>query len=417
MTSATHAAGPAMAPATERRIHIALWILLCFFLFILPVGEGPKNIAAVFYLLLWMFRAAWTRDAGGSWDRFDTVFAFVMGSAALSAAAGYSGDLMGVVRVFGVAWVTKRIVFSRREQMTLLAAGSVGLVVALAMAAVPFMRGSKTFLELPSVGHVNQSALYIAVLACAALGWSLQGRQWGRAWFASSVASALLFGLALLVSASRAAILAYGVFLVVVVLALLWRHGSDPYLRRLLAGGGVLLAVTCVGVVGLSTAYPKLSGTKLQAKNWSSGGSVDVRLLHWNLAFEGWRHSPWLGSGPDAFQQLTLDRVCGWRLQRGESCDPGRYAWASHAHSLYFATLAERGLLGAAALLSLLGLWLWMLAAGATQMLRSPLWMGSAAAFVVVAVAGVFNTTLRVEHGSLAMLMLALWLADRRPAG
>jgi hypothetical protein len=69
-----------------------------------------------------------------------------------------------------------------------------------------------------------------------------------------------------------------------------------------------------------------------------------------------------------------------------------------------------------AALATLLALWLWSLVERRGQALSSPLWVGSAAGLVVVAVGGLFNTTMRVEHGSLALLLLGLWLAGRREA-
>ena len=197
---------PGPSREIERRSSTALWVLLCAFVLALPLAEAPKNIAAGLCMLLWGLRAVWTRDFGGPWDRFDTAFALMLGSAALSGwAGGYAGDFSGVVRVLGVAWVAKRIVLSPNQRLGVMACACLGLAVSLAVAALPFFRGTSKFLELPSVGHVNQSALYIAVLACATLGWSLQRLGRGSRWYAAVVASAILFGLALFVSGSRAA--------------------------------------------------------------------------------------------------------------------------------------------------------------------------------------------------------------------
>lgn len=413
MSDARSAAAPAPF-IIERHSSTTMWLLLCLFVLVLPLAEAPKNIAAVLCMLLWVLRAAASREFGGSWDRFDSAFLFMFGSAALSAwAAGYAGDLLGIVRVLGVAWVAKRVALSERQRMILLAVACVALAVSIAIAAVPFLQGRRPFLELPSVGHVNQSGLYIAVLACSALGWALQGLRWGPRWFALSGASALLFGVALLVSASRAAILAYLVFLGGALVMLLLRSQHSARSRRLLLR--VVLSLVAAGalVLVLGKIYPHLSGNKLQPSHWINADSVDHRMQHWRLAMDGWRQRPWLGFGPDAFHQLDPQQVCGWRRQRGEACELAEYSATTHAHSLYFSTLVERGLVGIAALACLLSLWLWALLKEARRGMSSPLWVGSAAGWTVVAVGGLFNTTLRVEHGSLALLLLGLWLAAR----
>ena len=197
-------------PELESKLRAALLVLLGLFLFSLPLAEAPKNIAVGLYLAVWCSRAAATGDFGGRWDRFDTALAGMLGSAMLSAYAGYVTDLSGVGRLLAMTWLVKRTPFAQRQGRQLMAVACAGLVIGLAIAVAPFMRSSRTFLELPSVGQVNQSALYIAVLAVAGFGWWRQGvAAWPEAWLRRLVtASAAIFGLGLLVSASRAAILA-----------------------------------------------------------------------------------------------------------------------------------------------------------------------------------------------------------------
>jgi O-antigen ligase len=406
------ASSATVSRALDQRLGTALWVLLCIFVLALPLAEAPKNIAGGLFLLLWLLRAVCAWDFGGRWDRFDTAFACMLASAAISAWAGREiGDLSGVVRTLGVAWVCKRVPLCPARQRGLLGAACLSLAVALALAAFPFIEGHKTFLELPSVGHVNQSALYIAVLACAALGWSLQGLHWGRRWLACAAVSAVLFGVALLVTASRAAILAYGVFAAGALLALLWQSRRSTQARRLFVGVSLALLSASALVLLLGERYPQLADKKLQAAHWVNVDSVDHRFRHWHLAIDGWRQKPWLGFGPDAFHVLDPQQVCAWKAERGEACDPQEYSVAPHAHSLYFSMLVERGLVGVAALSYFLWLWLWALLTSARQASWSSLWAGSAAGFVVVVIAGLFNTTLRVEHGSLALLLLGVWLA------
>lgn len=404
-----------VTPALAGGLGLALWLLLCVFVASLPLVEAPKNIAGGLFLMLWVLHAVRRRGAGGPWDRFDTAFAFMLGSAVLSAwIGGDAGDLGGVIRVLAVAWVAKRVPLSQRQRAVVLWLACLALVVGIVLGAIPVIQGRRPYFELPSVGQVNQSALYIAVLACATMGWTVQGQRPFRGWLASAAASAALFALALLITGSRAAILACLGFMATALPALLWQTGRNPRTRRILLGTCVWLVAGTALVMVLGKSYPELSGRKLQPARWVSVESVDIRFKHWRLAVDAWRQKPLLGFGPDAFNGLAPAQVCAWRQQRGEPCDPASYAAGTHAHSLYLATLVERGLLGVAALAFLLALWLGALVKTVRQAAWSPLWAGSAAGFAVVAVGGIFNTTLRVEHGSLALLLLGMWLAQRR---
>lgn len=384
--------------------------LLAFFLFSLPLVEAPKNFAAGLYLLAWVVRAVRSRDFGGRWNRFDTAFALVLVSALASGMAGYGGDLHGVFRVFLIGWAVSRAPLPVRAGLVLPLAACAGVVVAIVIAAVPFLDGTRHFLELPSVGHVNQSALYIAILAAAAFGWWLQGSHQGGRRRAALALAATVCGAALLAGGSRAAVGAAGVAAVLIAAGIL-AAGRDPRLLRLLARAGATVLVLAALVAALGTFAPDLSDRKLTLDGLVKSASTETRIRHWRVAVEGWRQHPWLGWGPDSFQQLKVDDICRWRAERGEACDREAYLQQKHAHSLYAATLVERGALGVLALAVLLGVWAASLLRSARTAARSWLWPASAAGLIIVAVAGTFNTTLRVEHGSLALLWFALWIA------
>jgi O-antigen ligase len=398
----------------EKRLRQAMLVLLALFLFTLPLVEAPKNIAFALYVLVWCVRAAVARDAGGTWDRFDTAFFLMLASALVSGFAGYAGDVTGVIRVVGLAWLVKRAPPARLPPVRL--AACLGLLVAIPIGLVPFLRGQRLFFELPSVGQVNQSALYIAILAATTFGWWVEGARAGqggwRRWVLGGFAT--LFWAALLVGASRAAIVA-GVAAVAVILLAIVAVGTHPGIRRVLGRAAATLALLLAMVAALTAVAPELSQRKLTPEKIAATLSMEIRMRHWRLAVEGWRQRPWVGWGPDSFQRLKVEDICTWRAQHGETCDTTRYETTKHAHSLYVATLVERGLLGIAALGFLLLAWGWALVRSARTAAASTLWVASAASLVVVVVGGVFNTTMRVEHGSLALLWLGLWLAQQRP--
>lgn len=394
-----------------------LWIL-AFFVFALPLVEAPKNVAAVAYILVWAAYALRTRDFGGAWNRYDTAFALMLASGVASGLAGFAGDVGGVFRVYLVGWVISRSTLPRDAERLLPLSACAGVVIAILMAAVPMLTGEKTFLELRSVGQVNQSAMYIGIMAAAAFGWWLQCVQSGESPRMRTMlgVSATVCCAALLAAASRAATGGAAVAAVIIAAAVVG-GGQNRIGRKVLVRAGATVAVLAVLVFAIGAMAPNLSDRKLTASGLFKAASTETRIKHWHLAIEGWRQRPWLGWGPESFQKLSVDEVCQWRNAHGEDCDRDLYMPQKHAHSLYAATLAERGLVGMAALLFLLAQWGWSLAASARTAARSWLWPASAAGLMIVMISGTFNTTLRVEHGSLAVALFGLWIAAhaRRP--
>lgn len=403
----------------DTKLQQAMLVLLAVFLLTLPLVEAPKNIVAGLYLVLWTWRGRITGDFGGRWSRFDTAFALMIGSAVLSGLAAYAGDVTGVLRVVVLGWLVSRSRLSMRHVRLLPTVACLGLLAAIALASVPFLKGSKSFLELHSVGHANQSALYIAIMTAIAFGWWLQGVQVGQTWHRRAALGmcAAVFCAALLAGGSRAAMVATA-GAVTVILAVVLTCGGESR-RRILARFGLSLVAIALLIAALGTWAPHLSDRKLTVKGLVTTASTETRVRHWRVGFEAWRQRPLLGWGPDSFQRLKIDDVCAWRQQRGEGCDRDQYLQQTHAHSLYVGTLAERGLLGVFALAFLAGVWAWTLVRSAASAARSRLWVASAASLLIVLIGGAFNTTLRVEHGSLALLWFGLWVAALRqwPAG
>jgi len=277
---------------------------------------------------------------------------------------------------------------------------------------VHMLTGKKQFFELPSVGHVNQSGLYLAILAPAAFGWWFQlarSHEASRARTFHAVC-ATVFWASLLVSASRGAILP-GLVAVLVMGGWIALQARHPALRTVLIRAGGTLAVVVVLVGGLAFWAPNLSDNKLAPERLFTTYSMQNRMQHWRIAYEGWQQRPWLGWGPEAFQKIPVEKICSWRAERGEACNPKDYVATKHAHSLYMAMLAECGLLGVLALALLAATWAWSLVRNDRGGPSSPLWVASLAGLIVALVGGFFNTTLRVEHGSLAVGFFALWIA------
>jgi len=385
----------------RRRAEIGLLVALCFFL---PLYEAPKNLAWAAYVLTWIANRAMARDFGGRWDRWDSLIAaWITSGIVVAAFAGLHGNewrgALDLVRYGSVLWLLKRSRFSEREERWVLGALVVSALVGLAMGYAALWRGAEPTLQLNSVGHVNHTSIYLAIMLGVSAAWLFTGR-----WPLIAGAVALTMLVSLFVTASRGAI---GIALVtVVVLAIAWWRRSR--LPVLLASALIAASVIFV-LAGDPEMFRKHEGKEGVQK------LLAYRDGAWRVALEAWRRYPWFGVGMDNYSLVTRERVKAWRGEAGKDYDAAAYMEFPHGHSLLLNTLAERGIVGAAALAAVL------VALGIALVRRRPastapddhwlLWGAAASAWLVTVGVGTVNTTLHHEHALLAAVLLGLWLA------
>jgi O-antigen ligase len=392
----------------SRRIEIGALLALCFFL---PLYEAPKSIFLVLYLVVWAVNRARAHDWGRRWDLWDSLIAAWVGSAALAAVfAGIRGGdewrgLVDLVRVGGALWAVKRSRYQAREVRWILGMLVLSTVVGVAQAYLAILKGQEGGLQLNSVGHVNHTAIYIAIVLGICVAWLLAG--WGKwsvpAHVGGFAVTLAVFG-SLIYTASRGAI---GMGIVVpLALAAGWRR---RWRAALPATALVLAVLVGVGFVVRAEVLVKQEALA-EARNILSN-----RISIWHAAAHAWQRYPWAGVGVDNFKLITEEKLREWRTQAGEPFDAGTYGFFRHGHSLYFNTLAERGLIGfvpAMVLLLALALSLIRERPGASDDDATWLvWGGAASAWIVTLGVGLVNTTFHHEHGILAALLFGLWLA------
>ena len=395
-------------------LEFGLLLLLAVFL---PLIEAPKNLAWLAYGAAWIANRARTRDFGGAWDGWDTLFAAWIASGFVVAAfSGLqqsewrgAGDLL---RYGSVLWMVKRGGYDRASLRlvagALVASGLAGLAFGYWQLHVSHRRNA---LELHSVGHVNHTAIYLALLLGAGAAWIFaRWRAWSAARRAFAAAIGLLFLVSLVVTQSRGAI-GIGLLAVPALAAAWWPRWRAPLLASL-----AVLAVTVALAVGLGAEVVKKQQARMQEAN-----VLAFRDGVWRSALAAWERFPLFGVGMDNYSGISPERIEGWRREAGKPYDAADYVRFPHGHSLLFNTLAERGLVGTAALGAVLAAWLVALVR------RRPRpedddhawfrWGAAATAWFVTVGAGTVNTTLHHEHGMLAVLFLALWLGQPRRAG
>lgn len=395
-------------------VEFALLLALAFFL---PLREAPKNLFWLAYLLAWAYARLRERDWGGRPDLWDALVAALVATGYLAAAFGgiHRGDgnewlAVNDIWRYGLLFVClRRGAYTDAQKLQLLGMLVFSCVVAEIEAIWNWkVAGTRKALELFSVGHVNHSAIYMAI--CLGIAAGLAAALWAgsvrmRRVLLSAAAIALVSGLFL--GGSRAA----GLVALLLVLA-------AAFIAARIAGAGravwlVALLVLLAGIV--------LGGTSalMRQIEWGSRNySLAQRDLIWNRGLTGWRAHPVFGLGMDNYGAFPETRLKAWLAAEGREYVPGDYAGAPHAHSLYLNTLVERGIVGLVALLALLAAWAvrlvraWPAARGGGVALV--VWMAAASGWFVSVVIGFANTTLHHEHAMLALLTLALVCTPRR---
>ena len=388
--------------------------LLVALAFVLPLFEAPKNILWVALLVLWLANRWRAHDFGRRWDHWDTLIAAWIGSAFVVAAfAGIRDDewraAADIVRYASVLWMLKRSRYPDTTWLAVIAAIVSGTAVALAWGywGVLSSGDSKTLI-LNSVGHVNHSSNYLAIVCGVAL-MAARAR-----WKDSSIARRV----------------AYCALLALLVVSLFWMQSRATVgaafvtafsllavyaVRRRQSLGPVALGAACVigAVLALGPQVVQKNATFMEKSDWLNGrGEI------WRAGAAAWREFPVFGVGMGNFGRIDTQRLESWSDKRGEAFDKQAFLTAPHGHSLFVNSLAERGLFGLGVLLAVLAAWAATLVRGLPDANAPPLvwtyWGGAASAWMITVVAGALNTTLHHEQALLSVLLLGGWLSLSR---
>jgi O-antigen ligase len=399
---------PGFAPTgAERAEHAALLGLA----FVLPLSEVPKTVLWIVVIALWLTNRWRTRDFGGPWDSWDTLIACWLGSVyvvcvALGIERGEWGGTSDVLRYTSVLWIMKRARYPEDVLAKLIVAIVLGTLVTLAIGYWRvFIAHTNHYLGLRSVGHVNHSAIYLAIVFGAALiGTRAWWRVISRGWRIAGVAATLVFGVSLFVMQSRAAVGAAFVVTLLLLGVYSWRlrHSLRP-----VAIGSIVLVVAVLAI------RPEVieKNQELVKEHLF----LSYRDAIWRAGFMIWREHPLVGVGMSNYAGTTYEDLERYAAKHHESFDRHRYMLTSHGHSLFVNTLVERGIVGMVPLLAVLAFWAWSLLRHLPEDRAPPLrwtyWGAALTAWVVSVGIGLVNTTLHHEHALLSTLLLGGWLS------
>ena len=396
----------------ENKLKALELALLWLMVLALPSLEAPKNIFLVFYVVVALFRQISNKST--SWEFWDWLFLLCIGSAFLSAMfAGITpGDEWKGFRVLvtyvSVGWLVSRANYSKTEMAWLFGVAVIGVIPPLIWGYCQYLwLHTKRDLQLHSVGHVNHSAIYIAIIFGACVGASLSLWQSVSVKMRIALLSLSVFLLiSLFVGDSRGAV-GVAVLLAFTLITVLSRQTKMKWIAY-----GVLVISALLAVSLYSGAVTKQIG--LQNK----GMILSYRDKVWNVSLEASRFYPVLGIGLDNWKLIKREDIKKSVEARNQVYNPDNYYFPGHSHNVYLTALVERGYLGLSVLLLLVFSWLRQLvktfALTRNDATAAYLWAGSFSAWLVTFGVGTVNTTLHHEHGILAFLFLGLYLSYAR---
>lgn len=383
---------------------------LSLFLAFLPSLEAPKNIFLAGYLITALYRQSQLPPS--KWSIWDWVFLSLIASSFLSALfpfvaggsewKGFRGMLLWIA--FG--WTLFRTDYSFEEKKYL-------FILSILMTFPPLLWGlaqllilfSKDSLQLHSVGHVNHSAIYLCMMAGAALSLLLSQLQGTQKKYVFITALLFIFIISsVIISQSRGA---FGfAFLLAYVLIFLSKLAVKIKTISL-----SLLTIFLVTIIFIIPA-PII---KKQIANQNNHNILASRDKVWRVALEVARLNPLFGIGGGNLKQINIDQLKSSVESRGETFNTEEFSINyNHPHNIYLSNLVDRGILGFIIFLNFMLIWLITLIKSykkLNQDSKATLFiMGSLSAWTTIFGIGFVNTTFHHENALLALFFLSLHL-------
>lgn len=396
---------------------------LCLFaliamVFFLPLFEAPKNLFAGAYLLLWLGASIQRKDFGGPWRAWDTLFLIWIASGFVVAwgAGEHKSEWRGaldLLRYGLIGWTVSRMRLSERDYLALAIALAFGTTLGLLYGYWQFAFNPKrVYLEIHSVGHVNHSAIFLAIVTGGLVSLILAYARGLKLmhWITLGLVLAF-FVVSLFVMSSRAAL---GVFvLILFVQGVAWALRSRRAALTVLSAMALMVTVAIVARVDV---------IKKQEENAAKQNVLSYRDQIWAAAWIAFRANPVFGIGMDNYSVISVDKLKTWTAKLGVPYREQDYFMTSHAHNLYMNALAERGIAGTSVLLLVMICWTVSVLRFLPGMSTAPpfaatLWGFALSALLCAVFIGTVNTTLHHEHGILSVGLLGAWIGWRARGG
>jgi O-antigen ligase len=367
-------------------------------LIFLPSFEAPKHLFLIIYVVLNIAR----QFKDGSLfktNRSDLVFLFLISSLFLSTIfSTFSGEewrgLRSNLPILFFGWILARSNYKKKILEILFVISILSFLPTFIYGAYEhFFLKRFYFFKIHSVGFVNASGIYLALMTGAALSIAITSVEKIKKYFFFIIF--LFFYIGLLYTVSRTA------FAQFLITGLIITFASIAYKKSYIFG---LLSLLIITIIFNAPVIQK------QLIQQSKNEVLAERDMIWNVAFEFSRSkSSFFGVGPKNYGLIDSNIIRESLDKRGELYDSSRYKYTDLTHNIYLSFFIERGVFGFLCLIGFMLFWIENLIS--TFKSRKEcfyLWGGSLSAFLSVFLAGLAHTTFSHEQGILALFFFGL---------
>ena len=384
------------------------FLFLLGLLVFLPGFEVLKNLFALLFVVSWVIIAKKNNYWGGKWRIIDSIFLlWILADITVSINAIITHQFSGsnfrdIIRFVLIAWVLSRTDFSN-ERLT--QSAMFALVAVIFTIGFAYYSGRGEFKELYSVGHLNHSAIFMAIAYAISLSLLLFNfKSLEKYQKIILVLTAIILIVTLIDTGSRAT---FGLLVIITLL-------NFSYLmfrvKKLSLIATILGFIFCLGAI---LAYdPPEALQEIQGQN-SILDDVHREKIR-NFSYYAFKANPYLGVGFGNFGRITKEEIEPYVIADKGVFNTEDYLAASHAHNLYYTYLVSGGLLIFSILLFF---WLYIVWIIFKLILRRENeWIIFSAIGVVMINLGIglVNTTLHHEHAILSMYVIGMLISQYR---
>jgi len=396
---------------TSEKLELGLLALLVFFL---PLRETPKTLCLLLYLFFWLFNRRKNKDWGTKDLFFDLPLIFIIFAGLISSALSPFDQIKSFDKSLDFSFAALLAICIRRAAYQVNITFKIlliALVLGISVALVEGLTKGKAFPYLRSVGHINQVANYLVIAFAIVFSTviSIDSSTKQRIFGVFSI----FFLVAAFATQSRNAAFAIAIVIFVTILA----TPRENFFKSSIFFRGIIFLIIGTVLLFSSNMFEK------QLTHLSRGSIDTERFKLWGTALTSAEDRPFLGYGPGTFESATsqsnLERLAKKNNREFRSDD---FFQSSHGHNFLIHWVTERGLIS----LFFILFWIFYLlrasflslkflyrscvlrfeqAAPTNESISSQVLFGISVAVLAV---GIGNTSLRVEHGLLAMLFAGL---------
>ena len=391
-----------------------LWVLILFF-GTLPLFRGVKNTLIVVFCLMWFVQSYREKNYGGlfrSWEWVLVAFTLSGFVSCFTNPFGWEGPMSGVftfIKLMLPVVLLSRLTINLEEVKVLVLSVVIGAFVAIIESWLSWDVTKNIYPELKSVGHVNQSALYISLAFGAVVSLAIISKGWQRLLF---IGGAIFFALAMLPTRSMtASAVVVSMFMMAVII-------TFRVNRQFLGSLTLILLVAGTGWKVAENNSNVAQNFEKQIEYRLDGG--DTGSNFWSYRDMIFKNSvfilkdyPLFGAGDRHFGLATgYDNVKAVTERRGVEYRSDEFHHTVHGHNFVTSIMVNRGYIGLSLMLFFLLLigWqhlLWLINYFKTRNESIYPLLGIMSG-IYVAVGGIGQSTLYVEHGQLAFCFIGI---------